>query len=563
LGVFAFVNIQAVSVAIEDQLIGNNIALTMKSADQILSSVKESDTNQINQTLDKIISEESVLYTAARDSTSNVIADARVGGTLPPGQRLKELSQESFFQQSITIEELQDILYVIVPISAGTTDYGTLEIAYDLGKTQESIQQTTTTLLIYGATIVLAIALLSILFTRYATSQLQKVVNAAEEIGRGNLDSEVPITKIEEIAIVGETLNFARVEMKNLYASLEGQVEDYEKRNQYLSATATITRDTIAITDLQELLGNIVKLIDERFDFTQQGIFLIDDSKEWAVLRAVSGEGSQGLKDRNIRFKVGQEGIIGHVTSTGILHVSQDVTEDTLYRSDIGTIDTRSEVVIPLKFHGDIFGALDIQSREIKAFSDEDINILQTLADQIAIAISNARLFQQTRENVEFLQKSYEELRFQSWSRITKDGSPIIGYYSDSGGTTSLTRLRDSTESKEFPELELPLVAHSGQVIGKIIARKSSAQGDWDLDEISVMETLGSQLGIALESAQLFQDTQRRAAFERITREAATRMRESLEIEAVLRSATTELRKSLNLGEVEIRLGSNPVKSGD
>lgn len=560
LGVYAVLNIQTVSNAIENQLIDKNKALTKKSAERLVLPLGDSSSDTINYILDEFILEDGILYTAARDSTSNVIADARVGGTLPPGQLLKELSQQAISRQEILVEQVQNILYVIVPITADTTSLGTLEIAYDLDVTQGTIQRATISSLIYGITIVIAVGLISYLFTRYATGQLQKVVKAAEEIRMGNLDTEVPIIRLTEVAIVGETLNNTRLELKKLYADLDNQLENYEKRNRYLQATATIARDTTALTDLQELLGNVINLIEKRFDFNQQGIFLLDESKDWAVLRAVSGEGSQRLIDRNIRFKVGHEGIIGHVTATGNLHVSQNVAEDEYFTSDITTKETRSEAVFPLKSHEVIFGALDIQSNKINAFTDDEIGILHTLADQIAIAIMNTRLFQQAKEDSDLIQKSYTEYGRETLGGIKKGGRPTIGYYSDAGGTKPLSKIPETIELDDLTELELPLVAHGGEIVGKIIARKPIAEGDWDHDEISVMEALVSQLGIALESAQLFQDVQQRATREQLISDITAKVRKTLNVETVLETAASELGKTLGLAALDIHLG-NPPKS--
>jgi GAF domain-containing protein len=219
-----------------------------------------------------------------------------------------------------------------------------------------------------------------------------------------------------------------------------------------------------------------------------------------------------------------------------------------------------------------VIGALTVQSTEQEAFNEDTITVFQTMADQIAIALDNAQLIERTQAALESERRAYGELSQQAWTEL-------LSTQPDLGILVSRTHEVKNLENEWTPEmieasqrgevvrsdnrtLAVPIVLRD-QVLGVVRLRKNEGEPDWTNTEIDFMNTLVDQFENALESARLFSNTQRRAAFERITRETATRMRETLEIEAVLRSATTELRKSLNLGEVEIRFGSNPVKSGD
>jgi len=555
LSVFGLINFRNATNTTQEQIIKKNRQLLSLSSTILFNPIVDGDLNKVITHLDEFVQDEEILYAAARDTTSNVIADSREQGWLPPGQEVKTLAQQSFSQQQLFQFEHQNALIIAGPIVSESTRLGTLEIAFDLSQTQKSSRATTINMILSGLGILVVLILISILFTRFATGQLQKVVAAAEEIGRGNLDIEIPSIGVDEIAIVGETLDNTRVELKKLNENYQEQLENLERRTQYLEATASVARDTTSLLDQQELLSRVVTLIDERFDFHQYAVYLLDDSGEWVELKAVSGAESSGLLKNDTRFRVGQEGIISHVALTGRHYISQDVSSDPYYLSDASTKNINSELAFPLVSRGEVIGILDIQSKEINAFGSEEISVLQTLADQLAIAISNANLFHESQENFLAIQQIYSQTNPDTWRELL-GGEKQLSYYCDEEGIVSFTEISAKTSVDDLPELDIPITIRGGQVIGRIKAHKTENSDDWNLDEISVMETLVEQLSAALESAQLFQETQRRMGFEQMTREASIRMRESLDVGTVIQTAAAELRKALNLSEVEIRMGT-------
>jgi GAF domain-containing protein len=242
------------------------------------------------------------------------------------------------------------------------------------------------------------------------------------------------------------------------------------------------------------------------------------------------------------------------------------VGDDAVFFDNPDLPDTRSEMALPLRARGEIIGALDVQSQEPEAFSEEDVAVLQTLADQVAMAISNARLFQQAQESLEAERRAYGELSREAWGEMVRT-RPGLGYRYEEGGVAPLAghptsqgeRGRDGGEQRsepveELPELALP-VRVRGQVIGTINAHKPGDTGEWTAEEAALMETLTEQLSVALESARLYQDTQRRAAREQLSGEVTARMRETLDMDTVLQTAAREMREALNLAEAEVRMG--------
>jgi GAF domain-containing protein len=174
-------------------------------------------------------------------------------------------------------------------------------------------------------------------------------------------------------------------------------LKETQRKATQLAASAEVARDATAILDIGRLLNQTVHLISEQFGFYHAGVFLLDEHDEYAVLQAASSEGGIRMLERGHRLRVGQVGIVGHVASTGEPRIALDVGEDATHFANPDLPNTRSEMALPLLVQERVVGVLDVQSTEEAAFSEDDMAILQTMADQLATAIANARLFEQVQ----------------------------------------------------------------------------------------------------------------------------------------------------------------------
>jgi len=418
-----------------------------------------------------------------------------------------------------------------------------------------------------------------LLIEKQILSRLTHISRSVHSIGAsGDLSARVAMTGKDELSSLASSINRMLEALKDDEAKLEESNRTLARRARYLEATAEVARDATSILDTQELLRRAVTLISQQFGFYHTGIFLLDTSDEWAVLRAASSEGGQRMLAHGHRLRVGQQGIVGDVTSRGKPRIALDVGADAAFFDNPDLPDTRSEMALPLQARGEIIGALDVQSTEPGAFSDEDVAVLQTLADQVAMAISNARLIQQAQESLRAERRAYGELSREAWAQMVHS-RPNPGYHyakghvtplGDSHPSTAHPEVHRSTASQdedgiydsELPELALPITVR-GQVIGTINAQKPSEAGEWTSEEIALMETLAEQLSLALESARLYQETQRRATHERLRGEVTARMRETLEVETVLKTAVQEMRQALGLPEVVVRLAPKPPAASE
>jgi PAS domain S-box-containing protein len=170
--------------------------------------------------------------------------------------------------------------------------------------------------------------------------------------------------------------------------------EEAGKRARQLQTAAEVSRAASSILDPDELLRQAVDLIRERFGLYYTGIFLVDDAGQYAVLRAGTGEAGQEMLKRGHKLEVGGESMIGWCVANARARIALDVGQEAVRFENPLLPGTRSEMALPLISRGQVIGAVTVQSSRVAAFSAEDITVLQTMADQLANAIRNARLFQ-------------------------------------------------------------------------------------------------------------------------------------------------------------------------
>jgi len=328
-----------------------------------------------------------------------------------------------------------------------------------------------------------------------------------------------------------------------------------EQRTRYLTVAAEVSRIAASVRDPSELLQQIVDLVAQRLNFYHVGIFLISTDGEYAELKASNSTGGKELVALNHRLKVGAEGIVGFVTRNRAPRVASDVGSEVVHFRNPHLPLTRSEVALPLVAGARLLGALDVQSTEPSAFKAEDVEILQVLANQLAIAIENVRLITETQAALEATRRQAAGQTAQSWSDRLSAGA--FGVQRTSLGLQEVkgeANLQEQTAIDGSDTISLPIRVR-GRLIGAVQARKHQERGEWTADESLLLQSLTDQLGSALDSARLYEETQQRAEQERLVGEVSTHMRQTLDVDAVIQTAVREIYHALKLQDVSIEMG--------
>jgi GAF domain-containing protein/HAMP domain-containing protein len=376
--------------------------------------------------------------------------------------------------------------------------------------------------------------------TRQMTTPLVKLGETAEKIAAGELNIRVKAEQDDEVGNLAESLDKMARQLRELIGGLENRVAErtaeVERRSNQLQVASQIARDTIAVHDLDELMGRAVELITERFDFYHAGIFLVDDKKEFAILRAATGEAGKRMMETGHKLRVGEEGIVGYTTSTGQPRIALDVGEDAVHFRNPHLPHTRSELALPLRSGDHVMGALDVQSTRGSAFDQQDINILQTLADQLAVAIDNARLFNTMSDTLDQLQVAQQEYTQESWSRFIQDPKRARTYrYRGTGIESSNQAL--PVEDQEN-SIQVPLRIRE-QVVGTIHLKMGKPASEEDI--LSTVEEISNRLSLVLESARLLEETRIRSEQIRLLQEITSSAAMNIEMKVLLDDITQKV----------------------
>lgn len=355
---------------------------------------------------------------------------------------------------------------------------------------------------------------------------------------------------------LNEELNAHIIEQEKLsdqLAQLKEKLQLHvEKQLVELKAASDVAREASAIHDLDRLLEDTVNLISERFGFYHAGIFLIDERNEYAILCAASSEGGKWMLARNHKLSVGKVGIVGFVAWKGEPRIALDVGDDAVYFNNPDLPQTRSEMALPLKARQKTIGVLDVQSTQAGAFVEEDISILQTLADQLALAIDNARLLTETQLTVKELDELNKRLVTQAWRPYQAHNKSVFKY--DRLGVKPVTGTSPTrSHPGESHQLSLP-IQFRNQSIGSITLERTQNQAEWTASEIDLFKTVVNQLGLALENQRMLEDMQHRTEQEHLISDITARLWASSDINTILRTAAQEIGASFDISNAVIQL---------
>lgn len=348
------------------------------------------------------------------------------------------------------------------------------------------------------------------------------------------------------------------------------EIEQAKRQNLHLQTANEVSRIISSALDLKEMIGRVAQAVHQGLGYYHTGVFLIDNTGAWAVLEAAAGEADRQMLSDEFKLPVGQAGLVGYVTERGEARVAQDVSLDPLHYQQPRLPDTQSEAVVPLRIGKRILGALDVQSIEQFAFTEEDVCLLQSLADQLAVAIENANLFSQHQVAMQELgstletdRRTYGDMSRDAWNKLLGSRTEL-SFICDSQDTVFPSgpgikpeiNLANQTGNNVLTEegvLAIPVKIRD-QVIGVVRLQKPDDKAEWSKEEVELMEALTDQLGMALESARLYEDTQRRAERERLISDITTKVRASTNLDVIMQTAVQELAEALNISRGSIQL---------
>jgi len=413
-------------------------------------------------------------------------------------------------------------------------------------------------------------AMVALVLANRLLSPLTLLTQAAQRVQQGDFSIRVGLQGRDETGVLADAFNTMTGYIAELVGSLERRVaertRELEERSEALQRAVEVGSLIASTLDPQQLVQQAVELIRERFGLYYVGLFELDGSGEWAILRAGSGEAGKILLARGHRIRVGT-GMIGWSIAHDQPRIAQQAELDEVRLRIPELSQTRSEAALPIRSRGQVLGALSIQSDQPNAFTPENLAIFQLLAEQLGIALDNAYLFAESQATLRSLEQAYAERTRADWRQALLSLRMPLAFRSAARGSLFIEplqapdALRALRNGEVVVETESPSSAGRsfinvpirirGYVIGLLRTYKPAERGPWSEEEIEALKTIAEQVGVALEVARLYGDTQRRAERERLLAEITTKIRSVSDPQGMIQVAMEALRQALNVKDVK------------
>ncbi len=581
------------------------LAALQQSGDELVQISSESDPfylkiREQNQAIANIDHDIAYVYTMRKDE-QGIYFVVDVGG--PEYQDTAQFGERYFDSSPMLAENFDTLEEAIADQDIYTDSFGSFLSGYapirnskgekvgvigiDL-KAESVIQKERQFLTVSLVIFILSVVMIAVSGLAIGTGiarPISALTHSAHRITSGDLSHRVNInTSVREIDELASDFNLMASSLQDLVDSLETRVaqrtaelqqrtlelehksKETERRASQLNAVAMVTRAISSIQDLRDLLPQIASVISKEFNFYHTGIFLLDEAREYAVLVASNSEGGQRMLKRGHKLKIGEVGIVGFAAATGQARIALDTEEDTMYFNNPDLPTTRSEIAIPLRIGGDTIGILDVQSEQTNAFDEKHIELLSIMADQVSIAIQNARQFEAAQKTAQEAEDVYRRYIRSEWRSLVRE-TGRLGYRYSKAGVGPLKALVHSMEVKEAAatgktsaskkETRSQIVAPiklRGEVIG-ILNVASDSERAWEQDEIDITEAIAERVALAVENIRLLESSQSQAARERTISEVTSRIGDSVNMRSILQTAVEELGRIIPGSDIVIQLG--------
>ena len=368
---------------------------------------------------------------------------------------------------------------------------------------------------------------------RSVSNPIYELIHTFNKIEQGDLTQRAPVSSTDEMGIVTVQFNRMVTRLELLQGTLEQQVIE---RTKQLAATNEVGRVAASSLDPEQLLERVLPLFPEQFGYYYAAIYLVDPGGKWAELKEATGEAGRVLKQNHHRLELSGKSMVGTAIREQAPRIAQ-VASDEKQRVENPLLPyTRSELAIPLMVGDRVLGALNVQSTREGDFGPQVVETMKNMAGQVAIALENARLFQEAQQVIRELRTVQQQYLLEGWSGFSGENSKLEYSIGD--------------EEVDSRKLEVPISLRD-QVLGEI---RLEGKGEWTFDQQTLVDAVATQAAIALENARLVSESRQIAMRERMVAEINSKIWASATIDGVLQTVIKELGRRLNASSATIEL---------
>jgi GAF domain-containing protein/HAMP domain-containing protein len=445
------------------------------------------------------------------------------------------LQLDSLFGARLTAKFLILILVIVAIGILMVAPVGYHYMSKSLPEGNEAVRQAFQVEAIIISLLALAVgAALAYFISRTVSIPLRELIATFKAVEAGDLSQRASVTATDEIAEVTMHFNRMVASLEELQTTLEKQVEE---RTRLLRATNEVAKVSSSILDPDDLLAKVINLFTEQFNYYYAAIYLLDPSEKWVELREATGEAGKVLKQNHHRLDLAGKSMVATCIRERTPRISQNTSEEKQRVENPLLPYTRSEVALPLIAGDRVLGALNVQSTRTADFGLQVIETMQNMTGQVAIALENAHLFQETQVRIREMRAVQQQYLLEGWGSLSMREDELeygIGETNEANSQkfASPINLRD-------------------QIIGEITIEGTGA---WSPEQKNLVDAVANQAAIALENARLVNETRQIAIRERMLAEINSRIWSSTTIDAVLQTAIKELGRRLDASSASIEL---------
>jgi GAF domain-containing protein/HAMP domain-containing protein len=425
----------------------------------------------------------------------------------------------------------------------------------------------TTEIAVFVMLVVAVFAGLSAVYiARRLAAPLLNLTETATRIAGGELDLKASVEGPTEVTHLASAFNSMTAQLRELIDSLEQRVAG---RTQRLEILATLSERLSAILDFEQLLTELVNKVKESFDYYHAHVYILDDNRQNLVMTAGAGQAGAEMKAQGHHIPLNAPtSLVARAARSSEIVWVDNVREAEDWLPNPLLPDTYAEMAVPIILEGQVVGVLDVQEDEIAGLDEGDANLLRSLANQVAVAIRNARLFAEARAAQErYLEQSWEKTRVAPASGqylYVRPGATLL----DETKRQAMTEARRQALAQNHPAVVAP---NDGSSEGKSLVapinlrdktigvlQLHAASGDdqtWSKDDLALVEAVVDQLVQTADNLRLFEETRERAGREQTIREITDKLRAAPNLDALLETAARELGQRLGVRHTVLELG--------
>lgn len=368
---------------------------------------------------------------------------------------------------------------------------------------------------------------------RAVSDPINDLIKTFDKIEQGDLSQRVPVSATDELGIVTMQFNRMVARLEALQNTLEQQVAE---RTKQLTASNEVARVASSSLDPNELLSKVINLFTDQFGYYYAAIYLLDPSEKWAELREATGEAGYVLKQNHHRLEISGKSMVGMAIREKSPRIAQIASEEKQRYENPLLPYTRSEIALPLMVGDRVLGALNVQSMKEADFGPHVIETMQNMASQLAIALENARLFQEAQQNLREMRTIQQQYLLDAWNEFSMQSNELEYEVGD--------------QTPNSKKMDIPISLRD-QILGQITLEKNE---EWSPEQESLVNAVATQAAIALENARLVRESRQIAIRERMLAEINSKIWSSATIEGVLQTVVKELGKRFDASRAAIEL---------